>query len=111
MSKTKEAPAPKARKAAPVKSKPTQDQIATRAYEIYLELGSTPGDPMQDCLSSESELPPPSTKSPSKSKVITSAPQPPPAHGPARLRHEARHPTPPRRPGEQHRQFCSTRPE
>ena len=73
MSKTKEAPAPKARKAAPVKSKPTQDQIATRAYEIYLERGSTPGDPMQDWLRAESELAAPPKKSRSKSKVITFA--------------------------------------
>ena len=73
MSKTKEAPAPKAKKAAPAKSKPTQDQIATRAYEIYLERGSTPGDPMQDWLRAESELAAPTKKSRSKSKVITFA--------------------------------------
>ncbi len=73
MSKTKEAPAPKARKAAPAKSKPTQDQIATRAYEIYLERGSTPGDPMQDWLRAESELAAPPKKPRSKSKVITFA--------------------------------------
>jgi hypothetical protein len=73
MSKTKEAPAPKARKAAPAKSKPTQDQIATRAYEIYLERGSTPGDPMQDWLCAERELTESPKKSGSKSKVITFA--------------------------------------
>ena len=73
MPKTKEAPAPKARKAAPAKSKPTQDQIATRAYEIYLERGSTPGDPMQDWLRAERELIAPAKKSSSKSKVITFA--------------------------------------
>ena len=70
MSKTKEAPAPK--KAA-AKSKPTQDQISTRAYEIYLERGSTPGDPMQDWLRAERELAAPPKKSRSKSKVITFA--------------------------------------
>jgi len=73
MPKTKEAPAPKARKAAPAKSKPTQDQIATRAYEIYLERGSTPGDPMQDWLRAERELTESPKKSGSKSKVITFA--------------------------------------
>ena len=71
MSKTKEAPAPKAKKAA-AKTKPTQDQIAARAYEIYLERGATPGDPMQDWLRAESELSAPK-KSRSKSKVITFA--------------------------------------
>ena len=73
MSKTKEAPAPKAKKAVPTKSKPTQDQIAARAYEIYLERGSTPGDPMQDWLRAERELSALPKKSRSKSKVITFA--------------------------------------
>ncbi|HET6932901.1 MAG TPA: DUF2934 domain-containing protein [Candidatus Acidoferrum sp.] len=72
MSKTKEAPAPRTKKAA-AKSKPTQDQIAARAYEIYLERGSTPGDPMQDWLQAERELAGPPKKSRSKSKVITFA--------------------------------------
>jgi hypothetical protein len=71
MPKTKEAPAPKAKKAAP--TKPTQDQIAARAYEIYLERGSTPGDPMQDWLRAECELAAPPQKSVSKSKVISFA--------------------------------------
>ena len=73
MSKTKEAPAPKAKKAATPKSKPTQDQVAARAYEIYLERGATPGDPMQDWLQAERELSAPGKKSRSKSKVITFA--------------------------------------
>jgi hypothetical protein len=72
MSKTKEAPAPKAKNAAS-KLKPTQDQIATRAYQIYLERGFTPGDPMQDWLRAERELAAPPKKSRSKSKVITFA--------------------------------------
>ena len=73
MSKTKEAPAPKSKKAAAAKSNPTQDQIAARAYEIYLERGATPGDPMQDWLRAEHELNAPTRKSRSKSKVITFA--------------------------------------
>jgi hypothetical protein len=72
MTKTKETPAPKAKKAA-TKSKPSQDQIAARAYEIYLERGCTPGDPMQDWLRAERELAAPQKKSRSKSKVITFA--------------------------------------
>ena len=71
MSKTKEAPAAKSKKAAA--AKPTQDQIAARAYEIYLERGATPGDPMQDWLRAEHELNAPTKKSRSKSKVITFA--------------------------------------
>ena len=73
MSKTKEAPAPKSKQADTPKSKPTQDQIAARAYEIYLDRGATPGDPMQDWLRAESELAAPPKKSRSKSKVITFA--------------------------------------
>jgi Protein of unknown function (DUF2934) len=72
MPKTKEAPAPKAKKAAVI-STLTQDQIASRAYQIYLERGSTPGDPMQDWLRAERELAAPPKKSRSKSKVITFA--------------------------------------
>jgi len=74
MSKTKEAPALKTKKAT-VKLKPTQDQVAARAYKIYLERGATPGDPMQDWLQAERDLvtPPKAKKSRSKSKVITFA--------------------------------------
>jgi DUF2934 family protein len=72
MSKTKEAPAPKSKRPT-AKSKPTQDQIAARAYEIYLERGATPGDPMQDWLRAEHELGGATKKSRSKSKVITFA--------------------------------------
>jgi len=73
MSKMKEAPAPKTKMAATPKSKPTQGQIAARAYEIYLERGTTPGDPMQDWLRAERELAAPPKKTRSKSKVITFA--------------------------------------
>jgi hypothetical protein len=75
MSKTKEAPTPKSKKAATPKSRPAQDQIAARAYEIYLERGSTPGDPMQDWLQAERELTiqTKSKKSRTKSKVLTFA--------------------------------------
>ena len=73
MPKTKEAPAPKTKKTAATKLKPTQDQIAARAYEIYRERGATPGDPMQDWLQAERELAAPAKKSRSKSKVITFA--------------------------------------
>jgi nucleoside phosphorylase len=73
MAKMKEAPALKSKKAAAIKSNLTQDDIAARAYEIYLERGATPGDPMQDWLRAERELAAPPKKSRSKSKVITLA--------------------------------------
>ena len=56
MSKMKEAPAPKTKKAVTPKSTTTQEQIATRAYEIYLERGATPGNEFQDWIQAEREL-------------------------------------------------------
>ena len=54
-SKSASAEAPKkSKKAAAVK--PTYDEIALHAYHIYLQRGSTPGDPMQDWLQAEREL-------------------------------------------------------
>jgi len=73
MPKSKQATEPKAKKGAAAKSKPTHEQIAQRAYEIYLERGATPGDPMQDWLRAEQELNLPAKKPRSRSKVITFA--------------------------------------
>jgi Protein of unknown function (DUF2934) len=38
------------------KPQPTHDEIALRAYQIYVERGCTPGDPMEDWLRAEQEL-------------------------------------------------------
>lgn len=35
---------------------PTREQIEKRAYEIYLERGGGPGDPLADWLKAEAEL-------------------------------------------------------
>ncbi|MBV9643081.1 MAG: DUF2934 domain-containing protein, partial [Verrucomicrobia bacterium] len=35
---------------------PTQEQIARRAYEIYLARGESPGDAQRDWLEAEKEL-------------------------------------------------------
>ncbi len=72
MSKSNVAAPPKTKKTA-AKSKFTHEQIAQRAYEIYLERGATPGDPMQDWLRAEMELAMPAKKPRAKSKVITFA--------------------------------------
>ncbi len=61
----------KSRKAAT--AKPTYDEIALRAYHIYLERGCTPGDPMQDWLRAEMELLEPPKKASRKSKVVSIA--------------------------------------
>lgn len=72
MPKPTQSPAEKTKKTA-AKPKPSHEQIAQRAYEIYLERGGAPGDPMQDWLRAEQELTAPAKKSRSKSKVISFA--------------------------------------
>ena len=54
-------------------AKPTYDEIALRAYHIYLERGCTPGDPMQDWLRAEQELLCNAGKPRRKSKVVSIA--------------------------------------
>jgi len=46
---------PRATKAQPA-SQPTQEDIALRAYHIYLERGGAPGNPFEDWTRAESEL-------------------------------------------------------
>jgi len=73
MAKTKTTSPPAEKKAAARKTAPTPDDIALRAYHIYLERGCTPGDPMQDWLQAERELSSPPVKSVRKSKVVSIA--------------------------------------
>lgn len=62
-SASKEAP----KKSRRVATAPTYDEIALRAYHIYLERGATPGDPMQDWLQAERELTGTAASAPKKS--------------------------------------------
>ena len=62
----------KPRKAAATPPMPTYDEIALRAYHIYLERGCTPGDPMQDWLQAERELNETPKTSVRKSKKVVS---------------------------------------
>jgi hypothetical protein len=65
--------APAARKPRTAKKLPTQEQIALRAYHIYLERNGTPGDPHADWLRAESELLAPKPKAtPRKKSNVTS---------------------------------------
>lgn len=70
MPKAKTVSSAATRKSTKAKAKPTQDDIATRAYHIYLERGGTPGDPMQDWLQAERELLGSTKKPGRKSKVV-----------------------------------------
>ena len=56
-----------------VAAAPTYDDIAMRAYHIYLERGCTPGDPMQDWLRAEQELLESTAKPGRKSKIVSIA--------------------------------------
>jgi hypothetical protein len=74
MPKSKAATAPaetakKSRKPTPTPA-PTYEEIALRAYHIYLERGCTPGDPMQDWLRAEKELMDAAKKPKRKSKIV-----------------------------------------
>lgn len=56
MSKKLKSSLPAARKSRPTQSTPTHEEIALRAYEIYLERGSTPGHDLEDWIRAEREL-------------------------------------------------------
>lgn len=47
---------PTTKKTRAAKSAPTHEEIALRAYEIYLERGGAPGDALQDWTRAEQEL-------------------------------------------------------
>ncbi len=49
-------PAPTARKSKAAKSAPTHEEIALRAYQIYLERGGAPGNELEDWTRAEREL-------------------------------------------------------
>lgn len=56
MSKTAKRSSSALNKARAGKSAPTQDEIARRAYEIYLERGGAPGHELEDWTRAEREL-------------------------------------------------------
>lgn len=74
MAKTRTTPSPAApRKPRAAKKLPTQEQIALRAYHIYLERNGAPGDPHADWLRAERELLEPKLKSaPRRKSNVTS---------------------------------------
>jgi len=56
MPKISEVSPAKPRKPRTAKSRPTPEQIQLRAYEIYLERGGAPGNPLEDWVQAEREL-------------------------------------------------------
>lgn len=73
MPKSKTAAAPATKKPKKASNQPTSEEIALRAYHIYLERGSTPGDPMEDWLRAERELKELAKKPRRKSKIVSIA--------------------------------------
>jgi hypothetical protein len=73
-SETASAATPKPRKSAAAKAAPTHDQIALRAYHIYLQRNGAPGNPFDDWKQAEQELLAEGAAKPksrtSKSKVV-----------------------------------------
>ncbi len=56
MSKKVKSSLPTAKKTQPAKNPPTHEEIALRAFEIYLERGGAPGDALEDWTRAEREL-------------------------------------------------------
>ena len=74
MAKTKQTSSSSEKKPAKAKAaKPTHDEIAERAFQIYLERNGAPGDPMQDWICAEQELSAIPKTARKKSKVVSIA--------------------------------------
>jgi len=73
MPKTKASSPAKTKTSRAAKAKPSSEEIALRAYHIYLERNGAPGDPHADWLRAEAELTAKPTKSARKSKVVSIA--------------------------------------
>ncbi len=73
MPRTKSPSTPKAKTSRSAKAEPPQEEIALRAYHIYLERNGAPGDPCADWLRAEAELSAKPKKGTRKSKVVSIA--------------------------------------
>ena len=56
MPKTRKTPSPAVRESGTAKHQPTREEIAFRAYQIYLERGGAPGNELEDWTRAEREL-------------------------------------------------------
>ena len=56
MPKTRKSSSPTVRKPRAARTNPTTEEIALRAYQIYLERGGTPGNALEDWTRAEREL-------------------------------------------------------
>jgi hypothetical protein len=56
MPKTRKTSSPTVKKSSTVNGHPTREEIALRAYEIFLERGGAPGNELEDWTRAEREL-------------------------------------------------------
>jgi hypothetical protein len=56
MAKTRESSSPTTQKLGVARNQPTREEIALRAYAIYLERGGTPGNEFEDWVEAERQL-------------------------------------------------------
>jgi hypothetical protein len=56
MPPTKKAPSPRAHKPLAARTVPTREEIALRAYQIYLDRAGAPGNAFEDWTRAEREL-------------------------------------------------------
>jgi hypothetical protein len=56
MAKTRKIPSPSVKKSQAAEIHPTTEEIALRAYHIFLERGGAPGHPLEDWTRAEREL-------------------------------------------------------
>ena len=56
MAKTRKPSSPVSKGPQSAKSQPAQEEIALRAYQIYLERGGAPGNELEDWTRAEQEL-------------------------------------------------------
>ena len=73
MPKTKASSSAKTKTPRVAKTKPSPEDIALRAYQIYLERNGAPGDSRSDWLRAEAELIAKPKKVARKSKVVSIA--------------------------------------
>ena len=73
MTKTRQTSSPAEKKSAKAEVKPSHDEIAERAFQIYLERNGAPGDPMQDWIRAERELSEKPKSTRRKNKVVSIA--------------------------------------
>ena len=69
MIKTRESSSPTMEKPRAARNQPTQEEIALRAYHIYLERGCVPGNELEDWIEAERQLVGVSSKATENGKV------------------------------------------